>query len=165
MKLVPAESITLEEWNRVVGVNALGTMLTNQAAFHHLKARGGRIINFASAAGVRGAAGQACYAASKGAVLAWTRSVAREWARWQITVNAVIPQAWTALYDEYRAKLSPEELEEHDRRKAEEIPLGGRLGDPDSDVAPVLVFLAGEGSKFMTGQALSVDGGHTMLGS
>jgi 3-oxoacyl-[acyl-carrier protein] reductase len=63
------------------------------------------------------------------------------------------------MYTRFRAALSPEELAAHDRSTADQIPLGGKFGDPTVDLAPVLVFLAGEGSKFITGQLLPVDGG------
>ena len=63
------------------------------------------------------------------------------------------------MYAEFRAALSPEDLAAHDKATAEQIPLGGKFGDPNEDLAPVLVFLAGSGSKFMTGQMIAVDGG------
>jgi NAD(P)-dependent dehydrogenase (short-subunit alcohol dehydrogenase family) len=158
-----AEAITDEEWDLVLGVNARGTMITNQAAFPHLKDRGGRIVNFASAAGAMGLRGCAHYAASKGAVLAWTRTIAQEWGPHGISANAIAPGMWTPMYDNTRAGMTPDQLEAHDRIMANTIPLGGRLGDPDSDMAPVLVFLASDASRFITGQTLAVDGGLMMV--
>jgi NAD(P)-dependent dehydrogenase (short-subunit alcohol dehydrogenase family) len=160
----PAEDITDEEWNRVFDVNVRGTMLTNQAAFRHLKARGGRIINFGSGAGIRGQAGSAHYSASKGAVMAWTRTVAQEWAKYRITVNSVVPAIWTPMYDGFRARMSEHERTIHDMAMQHVVPLGGKLGDPDDDMAPVMVFLASDASHFMTGQCFAVDGGMIMLG-
>jgi NAD(P)-dependent dehydrogenase (short-subunit alcohol dehydrogenase family) len=162
-RYTPAESITDEEWNLVMGVNAGGVRITNQAAFPHLREAGGRIINFASAAGATGLRGCAHYSASKGAVLAWTRAIAQEWARYRITVNAIAPAMWTPMYDATRGRLDPEQLAAHDRGMAAAIPLGGRLGDPDRDLAPVLVFLVGDGARFITGQTLAVDGGMLMV--
>jgi len=162
-RYTPADGITDEEWDLVLGVNAKGTMITNQAAFPHLKGKGGKIVNFASAAGAVGLRGCAHYAASKGAVLAWTRTVAQEWGPHGISVNAIAPGMWTPMYDATRAGMSPEQLEAHDRMMATMIPLGGRLGDPDADMAPVLVFLAGDASRFITGQTLAVDGGLMMV--
>lgn len=158
-----AEAITDEEWDLVLGVNAKGTMITNQAAFSHLKDKGGRIVNFASAAGAAGLRGCAHYAASKGAVLAWTRTVAQEWGPHGISVNAIAPGMWTPMYDTTRAGMTADQLEAHDRMMAMMIPLGGRLGDPDRDMAPVLVFLASDASRFITGQTLAVDGGLLMV--
>ena len=63
------------------------------------------------------------------------------------------------MYEEFRARRTPEELAAHDALQAREIPLGGKLGDPDRDLAPVMVFLAGEGADFITGQLIAVNGG------
>jgi NAD(P)-dependent dehydrogenase (short-subunit alcohol dehydrogenase family) len=160
-RYTPAEAITDEEWDLVVGTNARSAMITNQAVFPHLKDRGGRIINFASAAGMNGLSGCAHYAASKGAVLAWTRTLAKEWGKYGITANAIAPGMWTPMYSTTRSRLDPEALAAHDRGMAAAIPLGGRLGDPDQDMAPVLVFLVSDGARFITGQTLAVDGGMT----
>lgn len=158
-----ADAITLEAWEEVFAVNTRGTFLTNRAAYERLKDKGGRIINFASAAGVLGQPGKAHYAASKGAVLAWTRTVAREWGPLGITVNAIAPAMWTPMYVATRASMGTEQLQQHDAYMAGQIPIGGRLGEPARDLAPVLVFLAGDGSRFVTGQTLMVDGGMLML--
>lgn len=158
-----ADQIELDEWERVFAVNTRGTFLTNRAAHALLKDHGGRIINFASAAGVVGQPGKAHYAASKGAVLAWTRTVAREWGPKGITVNAIAPAMWTPMYDATRASMSTEQLQQHDAFMVGQIPIGGRLGDAAQDLAPMLVFLAGEGSRFVTGQTLMIDGGMVML--
>lgn len=162
-RYTPAEEISDEEWDLVLRVNAGGTMITNQAAFPHLKERGGRIVNFASAAGAVGLRGCAHYSASKGAVLAWTRTVAQEWGVHGISVNAIAPGMWTPMYESTRAGMTAEQLELHDRGMASLIPLGGKLGDPDRDMAPVLVFLASDASRFITGQTLAVDGGLMMV--
>lgn len=161
----PAESLSEEDWGRVLGVNLMGTVFTNQAAFRHMRERGGRIVNFGSGGAVRGQVGSSHYAASKGGVHAFTRTVAQEWASYGITVNAVAPGAWTRMYDEYLDRLG-----EGGRALALEamqrlVPLGGKLGDPERDIAPVMVFLASDAAHFMTGQLLSVDGGMVMLGA
>lgn len=155
----PAEDIQQEHWDLIFDVNVRGTLHTNQAAFQHMQGQGGRIINFGSAAGLTGMPGAAHYSASKGAVLAWTRTVAQEWARHGITVNAVAPMIWTPMYDTHRAKMSAEALAAHDHHLSTIIPLGGKLGNAERDLAPVMVFLASDGARFITGQTLSVDGG------
>jgi NAD(P)-dependent dehydrogenase (short-subunit alcohol dehydrogenase family) len=154
-----AESISQQDWDLMFDVNARGTLNTNQAAFVHLRERGGRIVNFASAAGVMGVPGLAHYSAAKAAVLGWTRTAAKEWGRYGITVNAMAPAMWTPMYEKFRARLDDAQLQAHDAMMAQQVPLGGRLGDPDRDMAPVLVFLVSDGARFITGQTLAVDGG------
>src|SRR5262245_38239687 len=160
----PAEAITDADWELVFAVNVKGTFYTNQAAFRHLRDGGGHILNFGSGAAVRGQRGAAHYSAAKGAVMAWTRTVAQEWARYRITVNAILPAIWTPMYDAHRGRMTDEERTMHDLQMQYAVPLGGRLGDPERDLAPVLVFLAGDGACFITGQAIAVDGGMVMLG-
>ena len=159
----PAAELDVAEWDRVLAVNSRGTFLTNRAAYRVMAARGGRIINFASAAGVNGYPGKAHYAASKGAVVAWTRTAAVEWASTGITVNALAPAIWTPMYDKTRAAMRPDRLAAHDAQLAVRMPIGGRLGDIQRDLMPVLRFIASEGSRFMTGQVFPVDGGMLMM--
>lgn len=159
----PAADIPVEEWERVLTVNATGTFLTNQAAFRHLRERGGRILNFASAAGVIGLRNKAHYAASKGAVLGWTRTVAQEWGSTGVTVNAIAPAISTPMYAATRASMSPEQLAALDAQLAAQMPIDGRLGDVDRDLVPLMIFLAGAGSRFITGQVFAVDGGMLMV--
>src|SRR3546814_15065136 len=99
------------------------------------------------------------YAASKGAVLAGTRSLAAAWGRYGITVNAVCPVIRTPMYETTRKAMTHEQLERHDASLAVTIPLGGQFGDPARDCAPVVVFLGGDGARFVTGQTHAVDGG------
>jgi NAD(P)-dependent dehydrogenase (short-subunit alcohol dehydrogenase family) len=152
-----------EQWDRMFDVNAKGTFITNQEAFPYLKERGGRILNFGAGAGITGLPDIAAYAASKGAVAAWTRSVAQAWGRYDITVNCICPAVWTPMYDEHRARLSPTELRDHDARMAQLIRIGGKLGDPDRDLAPIVVFLCSDEARYMTGQIFSIDGGALMV--
>jgi len=160
----PAATVSDAEWDRVFGVNVKGTLYTNQAAYRVMRpGGGGRIINVGSDAALGPSPNGAHYSASKGAVMSWTRAVAADWGRDGITVNALLPAMWTTMYDGYRATLSDQDRSRHDARMAERIPLGGRLGDPDRDLAPVMVFLAGDGSRFITGQLISVNGGLVFL--
>jgi NAD(P)-dependent dehydrogenase (short-subunit alcohol dehydrogenase family) len=139
-------------------VNVNGTIYTNGAAYRHMP-EGGSIINFGSESGLTAEINNAVYGASKAAVHAWTRSVAREWGARGIRLNAVLPYIVTPMYARFREALSEEDLAAHDKATAEQIPLGGKFGDADRDLSPVLVFLAGDGSRFMTGQLIPVDGG------
>ena len=160
----PAEDIGDEDFDLTMRVNVGGTFLTNQAAFPHLRdSGGGRILNYASGAALYPYLNGAHYSASKGAVISWTRTVAHEWGRHNITANAVNPVIWTPMYEESRARYTPEQLVAHEAKMADRIPLGGRSGDPDRDMAPVLVFLVSDAARFITGQIISVDGGMVPL--
>ena len=150
---VPDETLA---W--LFNVNVNGTIYTNGAAYRHMP-QGGSIINFGSESGLTAEINNAVYGASKAAVHAWTRSVAREWGKRGIRLNAVLPYMVTPMYERFREALSDADLAAHDKATAEQIPLGGKFGNADTDLAPVMVFLAGEGSRFITGQLLPVDGG------
>jgi NAD(P)-dependent dehydrogenase (short-subunit alcohol dehydrogenase family) len=162
-----AEEIPPEVWERVMAVNASGTFFCNKAAVQQMAAagNGGRIINFGSYAGIRGYAERAAYAAAKGAVFAWTRSVARAWGRHDVTVNAIAPVMSSEAAERYLAKLDDSAREDFQLRLNERVPIGGRLGDPEADLLPLMLFLAGDGARFITGQVFAVDGGMTMLGA
>jgi len=158
-----AAETSLDFWNHAMAVNATGTFLTNRAAYPYLRAHGGTILNFASAADVKGHPGKAAYAAAKGAVLAWTRTIAVEWGREGVRANAVAPAIWTPMYDQTRAAMDEDQLAAHDAVKAQTIPFGGRLGDVTRDFVPVLAFLASDGARFINGQVIAIDGGMLMV--
>lgn len=156
-----------EDISFLLDTNVKATILTNQAAYAVMKdqdPKGGRIINFGSSEASMGSPISAVYAATKGAVQAWTRSAARAWASDHVTVNALAPAVQTPGADRLRDFLGPEAAALIDQQMQMMIPLGGTLGDPARDVGPMLVFLAGPGSGFITGQLLAVDGGLMMVG-
>jgi NAD(P)-dependent dehydrogenase (short-subunit alcohol dehydrogenase family) len=161
----PAADLSEADWDRMFALNGKGTLFTNQAAYRHLRDGGGSIVNMGSVEGVRGTAGNAAYASSRGAVMAWTRSVAQEWARHGIRVNCVAPVVETRLFHRMRDQLDDAGRAAMDAGLAHAIPLGGKMGDPLRDLAPVLAFLVGDDSRFVTGQTIAVDGGFMMLGS
>jgi 3-oxoacyl-[acyl-carrier protein] reductase len=156
--------ISADDISFLLDTNVKATILTNQAAHAVMKGAGGRIINFGSSEAVVGSPISAVYAATKGAVQAWTRSAARAWAADNVTVNALAPAVQTAGADRLRAFLGQDASALIDQQLKMMIPLGGALGDPARDLGPMLVFLAGPGSHFITGQLLAVDGGLTMVG-
>lgn len=159
--------IDADDISFLLDTNVKATILTNQAVYAVMKSqdpRGGRIINFGSSEAVMGSPISAVYAATKGAVQAWTRSAAKAWAADNVTVNALAPAVQTPGADRLRAFLGPEAGALIDQQMKMMIPLGGALGDPARDVGPMLVFLAGPGSRFITGQLLAVDGGLMMVG-
>jgi 3-oxoacyl-[acyl-carrier protein] reductase len=124
--------------------------VTKAVAKHMLRNRAGRIINVTSVVGMVGNAGQANYAASKGGVIAFTFSLARELASRGITVNAVAPGLITT-------DMTGAMTEEARNSFAERIPLK-RFGQPE-DVAEVVAFLAGPAAGYITGEVIRVDGG------
>jgi 3-oxoacyl-[acyl-carrier protein] reductase len=157
-------SITSDEIDFLLATNVKATILTNQAAHAVMRENGGHIINFGSAEAVMGSPIAAVYAATKGAVQAWTRSAAKAWGADRVTVNALAPAVQTPGADRLRNFLGPGAAAFIDQQMKLSIPLGGKLGDPASDLGPVLVFLAGEGAGFITGQLIPVDGGLAMVG-
>jgi NAD(P)-dependent dehydrogenase (short-subunit alcohol dehydrogenase family) len=157
--------ITGDDIDYLVDTNLKATIFTNQAAYAVMRKSGGRIINFGSGEAVMGSPISALYAATKGAVAAWTRSIAKAWAADGVTAVALAPAVQTPGADRLRDFLGPEMSELIDQQIKATIPLGGALGDPVRDLAPVLVFLASEGSRFINGQLIAVDGGLVMLGA
>jgi 3-oxoacyl-[acyl-carrier protein] reductase len=136
----------------VVGIHLGGTFTVSQAALPFLPADGtGRIINVTSAAGLTGTIGQVNYGAAKAGIVGLTKSLARELAKKQITVNAVAPLAATAMTENIRRneKLAALTLAR--------IPLG-RWASPE-EVAGAFVFFASDAASYITGQVLPVDGG------
>lgn len=131
-----------------------GTLWAMQAVYPHMKAQGwGRIVNFASAAGITGMAGYGPYNASKEAIRALTRTAAREWGRDGIVANAIAPGAASK-----RGQDSVARNEEAYREFARSHPIG-RQGDPEDDIGPVALFLCSDGCRYLTGQTFMVDGG------
>jgi NAD(P)-dependent dehydrogenase (short-subunit alcohol dehydrogenase family) len=161
----PAHEVDETAWDRLFVANGKSTAWTNQAAFRHMQERGGSIVNMGSIEGVRGFPGNAVYAASRGAVMAWTRSVALEWGPSNVRVNCAAPVVATSIFERQKAQMPPAMLAAVEAELRQRIPLGGTLGDPLRDLAPVLVFLLSDESRFMTGQTLAVDGGMMMMGS
>ena len=143
-----------DDWDTVINTNLKSVYAMSRAALRGMiKSRWGRIINITSVVGLTGQAGQANYAASKAGIIGFTRSLAREVASRNITVNAVapgfIPTALTAVLNE-----------EQNKAIIQDTPVG-RMGTPE-EVAWAVAFLAAERSSFITGQVLNVDGGLVM---
>lgn len=158
-KAIPAEEVDEKDFDFIGGINILGTVWTNQEAFKYLKEKGGAIINFGSIAGLRPEVGSTLYSLSKGAVHSWTRTLAHEWGKYNIRVNAILPIIATPMYNEALKAMTPEQLEWFKVTTLNNIPLGNRFGDADKDLAPVMNFFASDESHFITGQLIPVDGG------
>jgi len=161
----PAEDFTPADIERMWSVNINGTIYTNQAACRLMQVEGGgAIINFASDAALAGMPNSAIYAASKGAVLSWTKTVAYEWGvKFNIRCNTVCPAIRTPMYEEWLAALPEDERRAHLAAERLRVPIGGGMGDVDRDMAPVMVFLASDASRFIDGQIFCVNGGRNMV--
>jgi len=146
--------MTEEDWDAVIAVNLKGAFNTTRAvARGMIKQKNGKIINISSVVGVMGNAGQANYSASKAGLIGFTKSVAKELAGRNITVNSVAPGF---VITDMTAQLK------EDQKKAllEIIPL--KRGSQPEEVAGIVAFLASEKANYITGQVICVDGGMTM---
>lgn len=157
----PAEDLTEADLWDAYSVHVCGTAFTNMAAFRHMKEKGGSIINHASYAGVVGMPGMPAYSAAKGAVLAYSRVVAKDWAKYWIRTNVICPAVVTELLQIWYDEMPPERLQQIKDYCVAHIPLGGTPGKV-VDAANLNVFLASDKSSFLTGQVIGVDGGYTM---
>lgn len=148
------EHKTDEQFERALRFGVFACQWTMAAALPHMKAQGwGRVINIASLNGVNAHMGSADYNAAKEALRALTRTAAREWARFGICCNIICPAAMAESTRRIMA-MQPGMIE-----KIEQANPMGRMGDPDSDIAPVAAFLASDDARYLTGNTLFVDGG------
>lgn len=161
-----AEDYTAENTKFLMDVNLYGTIYTNQAAYKIFKANGveGSIINYASDVALCGMPNGAMYAASKSAVLGWSRSIAMEWGiESNVRTNCVNPTIKTAMYEEWLRTVDPAVKAMHLEGLKRRYPIDGMMGDAERDCAPIMVFLASEGSRYINGQIFCVNGGATMV--
>lgn len=153
--VIPAAEMPPEDFRRTVEVNLVGVFNGCRAAAGRLIAqKSGKIINLASVLGAAGLPGYAAYSASKGGVIALTRALAVEWARYNIQVNAMAP-GWFVTDMNSQAFDDPTVRE----RLLRDVPARrtGRL----EEIGPLVVYLASSASDYMTGQTVFLDGGHS----
>lgn len=149
----PLEETTDEEWDYSFRTGAQATFWAMKAAFPYLKAKGGKVINFGSVAGMLCYEGYTCYSATKEAVRSLSRTAAREWGKYGINVNVINPMLRTDTFDAFNKKYP-------DKAAAivEQLALK-RMGDPVKDGGPLAVFLASDASNYITGMTFMLDGG------
>ena len=155
IQIKPFVDVTEEEMGRILETNLVGALRCAHVVGRvMIEQGGGRIINIGSSAGLRGRSLEVPYAASKGAINAMTLSLAVEWARYGINVNAVCPSYFETPMNE--RELSDPKL----RATIESRTPMRRLGRPE-EIAPTIVYLASAASDYVTGQIIAVDGGTT----
>lgn len=155
-KTLPFLEGTPDLWEKVIALNFVGPMQLTQALLPAMIERGGgRIVNIASDAGRVGSIGETVYSGAKGGLIAFTKSLAREMARYQINVNCVCP----GPTDTPLMAAVPDKVKE---ALTKAIPFR-RLGKPE-EVANAILFFASDRAAYVTGQVLSVSGGLTMAG-
>jgi NAD(P)-dependent dehydrogenase (short-subunit alcohol dehydrogenase family) len=155
LPMKPWTEISLEEWDRVMAVNVRGYLLCARAVFPYMKDRGwGRIINIGSNTALSGVPGFLHYVTSKGAIMGFTRGLAREIGETGITVNTVTP-----------GLVSTEGVKKHYSEEMLESRVSARSikrQQMPEDLVGAVIFLSSEGAGFITGQTLNVDGGQVM---
>jgi NAD(P)-dependent dehydrogenase (short-subunit alcohol dehydrogenase family) len=154
---VCVEDITDEDLRLSFDSGFRGTLYHMQAAFPHLKTRGGAIINFGSKVGIHPSVGMGAYAAAKEAIRGLSRVTAKEWGRYKIRVNVLNPASLSPGAAAY-LDANPEEAKLHLR----DIALG-YFGDALKHIGATAVFLASDDGSYVTGQTINVDGGQVML--
>ena len=154
----PLDEVTEADMDLLYRTGPLGTLWCMQAVFPHLRDQGGgRIVNTATAIGIRGAAGYAPYGASNEAIRALTRTAAREWGKHGIVVNCYCPAAAG-----HRAAPDPGDIRYDQWKSMYASHPMGRDGDPEDDIGPTIEFLLSDGCRWMTGETLMLDGGGLM---
>lgn len=148
---------TADDWSLSFNTGFYATLYFMKAAYPELVKNGGSIVNFGSGAGLQGLEFQASYAAAKEAIRGLSRVAANEWGPNNIRVNIICPKALTEGVANWK-----EQFPDQYKNSIDQVPLG-RFGDPQKDVAPIIVFLLSDDSQYMTGQTLMADGGTIKL--
>ena len=148
------ENMDIDYWNKVISVNLTGTFNCTKSAIKYMKKQGsGKIINISSISAETGNIGQSNYSAAKGGIISFTKTVAKEYAKYGITVNAVAPGF-------IKTKMLENIPEKVMQKILNQIPVG-RVGKPE-EVAKLVCFLASDDANYITGQVININGGMYM---
>jgi NAD(P)-dependent dehydrogenase (short-subunit alcohol dehydrogenase family) len=153
---IKLEEFPEEVWDHTFQTGLKATLHGMQAVFPHMRERGGKIINLGSGNGQSAITGTAAYNANKEAIRTLSRTAAKEWGRYSICVNVIVPNMLTESAEAFFAARPG--IEE---KLVSQIPLR-RFGDLEHDIGPVAVFLASSDSDYITGHTINVDGGQVM---
>ena len=143
------------EWDLTLATDIRGPFLCCKYTIPHMLERGGSIVNVSSVSGIRAAVSSVAYGVSKAGVISLTKTAAREYARWGIRVNAIVP----GMIDTPQSRGSTGSTEVFEKRRQENP--GGHVGTPE-DVANMMLYLASEESSFVSGASFVIDGGRTV---
>ena len=154
---INVEDLTDDVVHQSMQSGFMGTFYFMQGCFPYMRNGGGKIVNVGSAAGTDGLVRWGAYAATKEAIRAITRVAAKEWGKYNINVNAICPASMTPAIQSWM-KANPEGF----KGALAHVPMG-RFGDPENDIAPVVLAMVSPDFNFVTGQTVMVDGGASML--
>lgn len=154
----PAEQVTDDDIMADLRVSTFGMVYANQAAFPHLRDKGGSIVNITSYVAIGGTENLAAYGLAKGAVNGWSFVLAREWGKHMIRVNLMAPVVATTGFQAWYDAQTPEKQRESDEGRRQTLALGGKMGTAE-EAADVNAFLLSDLSRYLTGQIFYADGG------
>lgn len=154
----PAEQVTDDDIMADLRVSTFGMVYANQAAFPHLRDKGGSIVNITSYVAIGGTENLAAYGLAKGGVNGWSFVLAREWGKHMIRVNLMAPVVATTGFQAWYDAQTPEKQRESDEGRRQTLALGGKMGTAE-EAADINVFLLSDLSRYLTGQIFYADGG------
>lgn len=156
-RLCPVEQATAEDLMDTLRSCVLGSYLMSMACFPYLKASKGKVVNFGSCAGTEGRPNMLTYGTAKAACQGFTRNLAVEWGPYGINVNCVVPTADSPAYKEHVKRVGQEVA-----NRAFDMYIIKRMGNPETDVANIVLFLCSHLSNYMSGRTLYADGGRSL---
>ncbi len=154
----PADQVTDDDIMADLRVSTFGMVYANQAAFPHLRDKGGSIVNITSYVAIGGTENLAAYGLAKGGVNGWSFVLAREWGKHMIRVNLMAPVVATTGFQAWYDAQTPEKQRESDEGRRQTLALGGKMGTAE-EAADINVFLLSDLSRYLTGQIFYADGG------